>query len=168
MSDLTPITIKPDNGVQYFAYQCSECGGKARNTYCEPYRTTLLERRLCYTCGHWQDFERKLEQDHTRRTLIGGYVYAPGNRTSGSFRGMAGRRFDIEYIEPSQFAGKIITTFDLWGGGLLPEKLRAKFPDTARFLGDAKRAQVGSTTCWNPSDGRVPAYPLPSSLRGLV
>lgn len=98
-------------------------------------------------------------------TIIGSHVYSPGNRTSGEMRGMAGRRFDIEYIAPSIYAGQRITTFDLWSGSLIPERLLSKFPDTARFLGDAEKANVGGTTCWNASDRRHEPYPLPSSLR---
>src|SRR5690606_8707545 len=101
-------------GVQYHEYTCVECGKLDRNTYSEPGRTNMLDRRLRWHCNYWRDFEASLERDHTRMTIIGGHVYGPGSRTSGSFRGMAGRRFDIEYIEPSIHAGKRVTTFDLW------------------------------------------------------
>lgn len=47
----------------------------------------------------------------------------------------------------------------------MPDHLRARFPDTARFLGGAERAQVGETTCWNPSDRKSEPYPLPNTLR---
>ena len=101
-------------------------------------------------------------------TIIDGYVYTPGNRTSGSFRGMAGRRFDIEYIEPSIFAGKRITTFDLWAGGQMPDWLRAKWPDTAKFLNGAEGVDLGKggiiERCWNPSMSRAEPYPLPKTL----
>ncbi len=147
-------------GVEYHEYTCVHCGQTAKNTYCEPHRTNMLDRRLCWHCNYWRDMER----DHTRMTIIGGHVYGPGSRTSGSFRGMAGRRFDIEYIEPSIYAGKRVTTFDLWSGSTLPEHLQKRFADTARFLSGAERVQVGDITCWNASDHREEPYPLPCTL----
>jgi hypothetical protein len=106
-----------------------------------------------------------MEKEHTKMTIIDGHVYTPGNRTTGSFRGMAGRRFDIEYIAPSVYAGQKITTFDLWSGSTLIKVLRARFPDTAKFLGDAEKTKAGETVCWNESDGKNDPYPLPSSLK---
>lgn len=76
---------------------------------------------------------------------------------------MAGRRFDIEY-----FDGSRITTFDLWGGGQVPEHWRDKFPDTARFLNSAKRDKAGDTTCWNPSDPKAPKHPLPKDRLAML
>lgn len=153
-------------GVQYHEYTCGQCGKEARNTYCEPHRTDMMERRLCFTCNYWRDFEAKLEREHSKMTIIDGHIYSPGNRTSGEFRGMAGRRFDIEYIEPSPHAGKRISTFDLWSGSTMPDHLKAKFQDTARFLGGAERVTLSGEiqTCWNPSDHRSEPYPLPRSI----
>lgn len=159
---LIETTWKTD--VQYHEFTCSECGETARNTYSEPYRANMLERRLCWTCNFWRDFEEKELKNLTKLTIISGHVYTPGNATSGAFRGMAGRRFDIEYVEPSEFAGKRITTFDLWSGSTIPEKLRSKFPDTARFLGNAEKVVVGDTACWNPSAPQTEPYPLPRTL----
>ncbi|NTJ46857.1 hypothetical protein G6K93_07495 [Agrobacterium rhizogenes] len=150
--------------VVYHEYTCSECSELARNTYSEPSRTHMLERRLCWDCNYWRDFEVRLANDHRTMTIINGHVYGPGNRTSGSMRGMAGRRFDIEFVEPSIHAGKRVTTFDLWSGSTLPDRLKEKFPDTAKFLGGAERCQVGETMCWNPSDRQEEPYPLPRTL----
>jgi len=163
MTDLTPIERKGSE-EQYFSYTCSECGREGSNTYVEPYRSRMLENRHCWTCDYWADMARRLEREHSRMTIINGHIYSPGNRTSGSFRGMAGRRFDIEFIEPSDHAGQRITTFDLWSGSTLPDKLKARFPDTAVFLNGAERCQVGETGCWNPSEGKTEPYPLPKTL----
>lgn len=163
-SDLKPIKISPDKGVEYFEYKCSKCGKDARNTYCEPHRTRMLENRHCFNCDYWFEFEQRLVKDHAKMTIIEGHIYSPGNRTTGSFRGMAGRRFDIEYIDPSTFAGKRITTFDLWSGSTMPDELKVRFPDTARFLGGAEKAQAGETTCWNHTMTHDEPYPLPRSL----
>lgn len=169
MTIVEPRPIKASfntGGVQYHEYSCVGCGNLTRNTYSEPHRSDMLERRLCWSCNYWRDFEARLERDHTRMTIIDGHVYGPGSRTSGSFRGMAGRRFDIEYIEPSIHAGKRVTTFDLWSGSTLPEPLQKRFADTARFLGGAEKCTLNGeiTTCWNPSDHRAEPYPLPRTL----
>lgn len=150
--------------VVYHEFTCTKCGVLDRNTYVEPVRTHMLERRLCYHCNYWRDFEVSLASDHQKMTIINGHVYGPGNRTSGPMRGMAGRRFDIEYIDPSIHAGKRVTTFDLWSGSTLPDKFKEKYPDTAKFLNGAERCQVGETGCWNPSDNKTEPYPLPRSL----
>lgn len=165
MGEPRPIVANWKTDVQYHEYTCVGCGETAQNTYCEPIRTSMLDRRLCYHCNHWVDFERRLEREHRQMTIIDGHVYGPGNRTTGSFRGMAGRRFDIEYIEPSIYAGQRTTTFDLWSGSDLPPALRRKFPDTARFLGGAEKAQVGETSCWNSSGHRTEPYPPPNRLK---
>lgn len=167
MSDnpLIPLETSFKSDKTYFKYTCAKCGGEGQNTYCEPSYTQMMERRLCWDCNFWVEEEKRYEKEHRTMTIIEGNVYGPGNRTSGSMRGMAGRRFDIEYIEPSAYAGQRITTFDLWSGSTMPDHLRARFPDTARFLGGAERAQVGKTTCWNPSERKTEPYPLPHTLR---
>lgn len=150
---------------QRYEFECSSCGETDRNTFMEPTGTQMLERRLCFGCNHWRNFAEKEGPRRNELTIIDGLIYTPGNRTSGEMRGMAGRRFDIEYVEPSAYAGQKITTFDLWSGGPLPEKLRDQFPDTARFLGGARSAKVGEITCFNPSDHRSEPYPLPRTLK---
>lgn len=155
--------------TEYITYTCSKCGDpKARNTYSEPDKTRMTEQKLCFTCLFWIKHDEGLANGgHAKATIIEGSIYTPGSRTSGSFRGMAGRRFDIEYIEPSIHAGKRITTFDLWAGGLMPEWLRHKWPDTAKFLGGAERVNLEPggifEACWNASTGQT-IYPLPNTL----
>jgi hypothetical protein len=148
---------------QYHEFECTQCNKTARNTYCEPIGTEMLAWLLCFHCHFWKTFEDKTVISHT--TIINSHVYTPGNRTDGEFRGMAGRRFDIEYLEPSIYAGQRCTTFDLWSGSEIPERLRSKFPDTAKFLGGAEKVTVGETGCWNDSDRRNPTYPLPRDLQ---
>jgi hypothetical protein len=161
----TPIETTWKADKQYFKFMCSKCGNEGRNTYCEPAYTQMLERKLCWNCNFWVEEEKRYEKEHLSMTIIDGHVYAPGSRTSGPMRGMAGRRFDIEYIEPSIYAGQRTTTFDLWSGSTMPDHLRAKFPDTARFLGGAEKAQVGETVCWNHTMERSEPYPLPNALK---
>jgi len=170
MSDPRPIEVTFKTDVQYHEYECSKCGATCRNTYCEPHRTNMLNLRLCYHCNHWREFEERLKRDHAKMTIIAGHVYGPGSRTTGEFRGMAGRRFDIEYIGPSIFAGSRVTTFDLWSGSTLPAELAERFADTAKFLNGAERVTLSGEiqTCWEPSSNKTEPYPLPASLRGLA
>lgn len=169
MTEPRPITPNFKTDVQYHEYRCVSCGKAARNTFCEPHRTNMRNRRLCYECNYWRDFEQRLACDHTRMTIIDGHVYGPGSRTSGSMLGMAGRRFDIEYIEPSIYVGKRITSFDLWSGSTMSPDLAARFSDTAKFLNGAERVTLSGeiTTCWEPSSNKTEPYPLPNTLREL-
>jgi len=147
----------------YYAYTCVECGKKATNTYCEPERSQMLESRTCFYCNFYIQLDKTLAKDHTSRTIIDGHLYNPGSKTTGEFRGMGGRRFDIEYIEPSVYTGQKITTFDLWSGSTLPQWLRDKYPDTAKFLG-AEKVKVGDITCWNPTKYSLEQFKNPSQL----
>ena len=118
-----------------------------------PEAKEAMEKGWCWTCGYWSLAIRK-----NNMTIIDGFTYKPGTRTEGKFRGMAGRRFDIEY-----FDGQRCTTFDLWGGGQIPENFRHLRPDNAKFRGAEKR-QVGETTCWNPSSDKEIQWPNPKNL----
>ena len=132
--------------------RCSCCGDSYRESYGPSNELTRMQRdNVCFMCAFWS-----LKAERGCATVIDGCTYSPGRRTSGEFRGCAGRRFDIEY-----FTGKRITTYDLWVGGVIPERWRDKLPDTARFLNGAERATVGGITCFDPSDSQAEPYPLP-------
>lgn len=161
----TPTTSARISGKQYYKFTCSQCNKEAENTYSDEYYYDMAIHRLCFHCTFYLHLDREMQTRHTIITIIDGHIYTPGNRTTGSFRGMAGRRFDIEYIEPSVYAGQRITTYDLWSGSTMPDWMIKKYPDTARFLGQAKKFKSGEITGWNPSDPKNPAYPLPSSLK---
>lgn len=156
-------------GEVYHEYTCAQCKAFTANTFSKETRDQMLARRLCFHCNYWQNFSDFMATNHAAMTIIDGHIYTPGDRTTGSFLGMAGRRFDIEYISPSEYAGKCVTTHDLWSGATMPARLRARFPDTARFITGGK-AKAGDITCWNPSDRTAPEYPRPSAagIRDLV
>lgn len=150
--------------------------GRAKDGLCPlchvPYFTTcyggdtgkrMAETGYCFSCAHYSDAIRGWQN----KTIIGGHIYGIGSdRKTGSFLGMGGRRFDVEFIEPSPYAGARVTTHDLWSGGGVPPYWRSQLQDTARFLGDADRANASGTICWNPSDNSLhPVYPPPSSLK---
>lgn len=132
--------------------RCKNCGEK---NYSTSYMDCAEKRRMdadgvCFTCAFWL-----LKADHGGETIIDGGYYSPGNRTSGPMRGMAGRRFDIEY-----FDGRIITTHDLWFCGVVPEWCRDRLPDTARFINGARRSNIiGGGCAWNSSFGPLPEKP---------
>ncbi len=131
---------------------CKVCGEPIRLTFMEDTLQRMCERRMCLSCDFWECIASK-----ENGTVIKGHVYTPGNGYGSRDCGMSGRRFDIEY-----FDGRRITTYDLWSQGTVPEAFRDRIPDTARFLDGARRAQVGETTCWNPSSHQIAPYPLPN------
>jgi hypothetical protein len=160
--DLSPMAPGP-GGKQWYKYTCKTCQKEASNSFMEPIGSRMLANRQCFDCDYWADFEAINLPKRSSMTIIDGHVYGPGSRTTGSFRGMAGHRFDIEYIGESPHAGKRVTTFDLWSGAAIPDALKEKFPDTAKFLGASKESAHG-ITCWNPTDTRDAPYPLPITL----
>lgn len=118
-------------------------------------RECFKDHGLCFGCNFWRE---RVDQVEETTAIIDGYWYAPGNRTEGKFRGMAGRRFDIEY-----FDGRKCTCYDLWSGGDIPEHFREQLPDNARFR-QAERVKVGETTCFNPTPGKLEPWPLPKDM----
>lgn len=159
--------FEKDHGIapKYHTYSCIKCGAKdVVNSYVQYVADSMLARRMCFTCDFWVEFEIKNLPKHSTMTIIDGRVLSPGNRRSGEFRGMGGRRFDIEYIGASKYAGSKITTFDLWSGSEIPEDLRAKFPDTARFE-DCATWSVCDVKGFNSvTDYHKPKYPSPKIL----
>lgn len=145
----TPAAVKSDKYPPI--EKCACCGAYARCSYMDAVAQKMQARQMCFSCSFWED---RCQENWL--TIIDGHTYGPGNRTSGEMRGMAGRRFDIEY-----FDGRRVTTYDLWSGGEIPEPFRSRMQDNARFLGNAEKVMVGQTRCWNPCDNRQPRYPLP-------
>lgn len=114
----------------------------------------MAETGECFICAFW---ELKALENHD--IVIDNRLYGigpePGPNTNRSHLGMSGRRFDIEFFN----TGKRYTTHNLWSGGEIPEKYRDRIPNTARFVNGAESAQVGQTTCWNPSNEKELIYP---------
>lgn len=155
---------------RFYTYTCACCGEEnVVNSYVKSVAAEMLEYRWCFHCHFWWEQAKRLELTRSANTIISHHVYAPGNGRpqgfrGGSFLGMGGRRFDIEYIGESKWARQKITTFDLWSGSALPEYLWERFPDTAKFE-DASIAVVGDITCWNQvMDNKKPEYQAPRAL----
>lgn len=151
-----------------FGFTCTKCGKHAATTFVSWVAEKMVARGLCFYCNYDVDLAEQVAKDHANLTIIDGHLYTPGNRTTGEWRGMAGRRFDIEYLEPSIWAGHKITTFDLWSGATMPDDLRAKYPDTARFLNGAEKVTIKNnpdyTAAWEPSRRNGEPFPLPQTL----
>lgn len=154
----------------YVKITCTQCGEEDWNSFVEPHRTHMVERQLCFGCNLWFDravaMRRRAVDGLSCHTIIDHMLYTPGTNNHGHFRGMGGRRFDIEYIPPSKFAGEIITCRDLWSGGKLPEYMWEEFPDTAKFH-DAGFVQIGEGGAWSNTPDNRPEYQSPSVLRNL-
>ena len=133
---------------------CPGCGiDKFSTNYSGDVGVRMKEAKECFNCAFWE-----IRATKTNPVVIDHYVYSigtepkPGRRNS-DFLGMAGRRFDIEF-----FDGRRVTTHNLWGGGLIPERFRDRIPNTARFIGGS-REKSGNITCWNPASEKTPPWP---------
>jgi hypothetical protein len=105
---------------------CKLCGIENYSTnWVGAIKERMDQHGICWNCGFWL-----MHSETHHPTVIDGKLYRPGRATTGNHRGMAGRRFDIEYLE----SGKRITTFDLWCQGEIPQHFRAIFPNTAKFI----------------------------------
>lgn len=151
----------------YITYTCSECGDiKASDSYGgNELRNRLRSEQICFGCDFWRqryvEYQKNWDNPKSRMTIIDGHWYSPGDGSPGQQGlGMAGRKFNIEYID-GPHKGKRITTHDLWAGGMFPAKYLDLIKDNARFI-QASKAQVGDTTCWNhtmDSPWNVPYMP---------
>lgn len=122
----------------------------------------ILKHNVCFHCAHWE-----MHIEHPTPVIIDGTMYTPGGATTGGFRGMGGRRFDIEFTS-GLYVGQKITTFDLWSGGTMPQYWREKIPDNAKFLNGAERVDlphVETSTCWEGSNTKAEPYPQFKTLK---
>lgn len=110
-------------------WTCTICGKDEIHRYAGQEWNRMQRDNLCFHCAFWE-----LRAEAGCPTVIDGCTYTPGTRTTGEWRGMGGRKFDIEY-----FDGRVITTYDLWCGGVIPERWRERLPNTARFINGAER-----------------------------
>lgn len=83
----------------------------------------------CHRCHYWEDMVQYKDEPST--AIIDGCHYSIGSDTTSNkiFKGHGGRMFVIEFND-----GRKVVTTDLWTQGSIPEKLRHKFPNNAKFL----------------------------------
>lgn len=113
--------------------ECRLCGKSQEACYCEPTKTNMVERSLCFTCLFWQGYVKR--KDDPSRVRIDGkhYVVAPehGNEF---FRGFGGSLFRIRLAD-----GTVINTTNLWHQGTIPEHFRSQLQNNAEFVkGESK------------------------------
>jgi hypothetical protein len=102
---------------------CKICGAEDfRNDLTGDIGERMRREIICHACAFWLT-----HADNGCPLVIKHHVYVAAPETEGR-RGMAGRRFEIEYLD-----GRRVTAANLWSRGLVPERFRALIPDTARF-----------------------------------
>lgn len=107
---------------------CMECGTREELCWDLPTNRRLKEHRRCFTCDHFLALLEGFPKDSLR--IDGGhYMVGPEDKSPNVFRGFGGRRFVIE-----RFTGERIATTNLWHQGIIPEHLRERMPDNARFV----------------------------------
>lgn len=146
--------------------RCSRCGDVAEpsNGYRQSRITDLMtEHRICFGCAHGEEQAENYAAGRTPGLLIiGGAIYSADKRQcvplgnadpspTARWRGMAGRRFDIERLDGSA----PFSCYSLWYGRTVDPAMRDRMPDNARFLHGAERTQAGDITCFNPSRERA-------------
>jgi len=143
--------------------RCGEAHDIAAKYRAGPEATIRDELGVCYICAIHEHELRKYEAGRSRNLLIiGGATYtadpantvalgAPDPHPRATMRGMAGRRFDFERLDGSPPK----SCYSLWYGSEVRPWARERMPDNARFLNGAERADVGGTTCFNPSAARA-------------
>ncbi len=124
---------------------CSICGDYIK--LMGDNKERMKELSLCWMCDQWHAF-RKIPKN---QYIIGSYLYevGPEPRTDSDrhWLGMAGRKFAIK---PLDYHPEFIT-HNLWALGAVPKHFLPRFPDTATFVGGAKKSNAGGTICWDSS-----------------
>ncbi|MBB5509599.1 hypothetical protein [Paraburkholderia atlantica] len=112
---------------------CKQCGAIESSSYCEPYKTQIIERGLCYHCNSWTN---EIAKDDPKRLVIDGHIYGDGgnqpNASRKDFLGFGGHVWTIERD------GKVWQTNNLWSGSTVPAEYRDRMPDNARFVKASK------------------------------
>lgn len=107
---------------------CCVCKGIVETTYY--HKAQLIKKNMCFSCDCWgEKYKAFLKDNDTDIAVIDGTFYKicpnqPDKKTSG----FGGREFNIH------FAGKTVTTTNLWCGGDIPDIYRDKIPDNAKFV----------------------------------
>lgn len=106
------------------AYECCECGREG-DAHFYVHAADLRARRVCFTCGFWQDRAAEAHLDTSVR--VGGVHYQVGDGTARPL-GFGGQRWEVRFHD-----GRSVVTTDLWHQGAIPERFRARLPDNAGF-----------------------------------
>lgn len=107
---------------------CRECGLIFSTTFCDPTKTEMLTRNICFRCNFWREyFESK---DNPRHARINGrhYCVSPRNDKDTQWNGFGGRETTIRFLD-----GRVVSTNNLWHQGEIPAIWRERLPDNAEF-----------------------------------
>ena len=107
------------------AYDCIECG-RAGDAQFYVGAADLRARRVCFTCGFWQD--RAAEAHLPTSVRVGGVHYQIGPK-GDPYPGHGGARFVVHFAD-----GRAVETNNLWHQGEIPARFRARLPDNATFV----------------------------------
>lgn len=126
---------------------CKECGQRDVAKYCEPTRSDMVRRQLCFDCLFWAE---QLEEHYLKgeSVVVDGCHYLVGEESANGWMcGFGGARFDIE-----RFDGTRLTTTNLWHHGQIPGHFRERMPDNARFL---EQTEPAGGTYADPKQGKA-------------
>lgn len=107
---------------------CQECGRHFETAYCEPTRSQMIQRQLCFRCNFWTN----LHAQKSNHVFIGGNSYSIekdlDTGTPKHCAGFGGREFAIRFND-----GRVVKSRNLWHQGDIPAHFRERLPDTAVF-----------------------------------
>ena len=106
---------------------CSCCGGFIKARFTEPVRTKLIEKKLCFSCNHWDEIYQDI--DNPDRFIIDGDSYHNVKKDT-CFKGFGGSLFKIKRYNTNE----IIETRNLWHQGKVSIHLIDKIKNNACFL----------------------------------
>jgi hypothetical protein len=112
--------------------KCQECGDEIDFRFSN-YRE-LQERRVCFSCNFWLKRVTELQSGDKRYLSLGGVFHSVAtfgflNRGNPEWRGYAGRRWRITYLDGSEE-----TTDDLWCRGRIPDRFKDRLKDNIKSL----------------------------------
>lgn len=99
-------------------HTCKECFKKEMGDWMEKTAKRLTEKKLCFTCGHWDEL---MEYKEESVRIEGGHFMIGEEDGNRMFRGFGGRKFKIRF-----FDGREVETTNLWHQGTIPEIWRGK------------------------------------------
>lgn len=109
--------------------RCRECGEPIVDSFCEPTKTQLNERQLCFSCNFWTEIEAEKE----KHVFFDGKSYVIGEEPqpsqNRSWLGFGGSRWNILFLD-----GRLVITHNLWHQGTIPNHFRSRLPDTAKAI----------------------------------
>ncbi len=111
-------------------YFCTDCGYRevAAGYYDS---AALMERGVCRDCRHWLEAMQDVADKPTTCFVAGATFYSIGDETAQgptNCRGYGGRKFAVRWRD-----GRRRQTTNLWCGGDVPLRWRARLPNTAEL-----------------------------------